>query len=93
MGFLNGSDKGIALNFLQASKKVQQSPWLWLIKCSGKMEKVKLTEPEKEARHVKSKVIIFFHIKEIVTKNSSWCTKQTIPHNTVTFYDDCMEIC
>jgi hypothetical protein len=27
------------------------------------------------------------------TKNSPWKTKQSIPHTTETFYDDCVKIC
>jgi hypothetical protein len=38
-------------------------------------------------------LIIFFDIKRIVTKNSSWQVKQPIPNTTVTFYGDCMKIC
>jgi hypothetical protein len=49
------------------------------------------------ARQVKSKVksrlIIFFDIKVIVHKNSSWQAKQPIPHITVTFYRDCVKMC
>jgi hypothetical protein len=29
----------------------------------------------------------------IITKNSSWQAKQSIPHTTVTFYGDCMKMC
>jgi hypothetical protein len=47
----------------------------------------------KKARQVKNKVksmlIIFFDIKGIVlTKNSFWQAKQSIPHTTMTFYSD-----
>jgi hypothetical protein len=53
---------------------------------------------EKKARQVKSKVkrmlINCFYIKGIVhKKNSSWQAKQSIPRTTVTFYDDCVEMC
>jgi hypothetical protein len=42
---------------------------------------------------VKSMLIIFFDIKGLFTKNSSWQTKQSFPHITVTFLDDCMRTC
>jgi hypothetical protein len=38
-------------------------------------------------------LIIYFVIKGIVYKNSSWQTKQSIPHTTVTFYGDCVKMC
>jgi hypothetical protein len=51
----------------------------------------------KMVRQVKSKVksmlIIFFGIKGLLTKNSSWQAKQSISHNTVTIYGDCMKMC
>jgi hypothetical protein len=31
--------------------------------------------------------------RELFSKNSSWQTKQPIPHTTVTFYGDCMKKC
>jgi hypothetical protein len=50
-----------------------------------------------KARQVKSKLksmlIIFFDIKGIVQKNSSWQAKQSIPHTTVMFYGDCVKMC
>jgi hypothetical protein len=59
------------------------------------MEKSKLTETEK-ARQVKSKaksmLNIFFHIKGIVHKESSWQAEQSILHTTVTFYGDGMKV-
>jgi hypothetical protein len=42
---------------------------------------------------VKSMLIIFFDIKGMLIKNSSWHAKQSIPHTTVTFYGDCVIIC
>jgi hypothetical protein len=51
----------------------------------------------KKAREVKSKVksilIIFFDIKGLVTKNSSWQAKQSFLHVTVTVHDDCLRTC
>jgi hypothetical protein len=29
----------------------------------------------------------------LFTKNSSWQTKQSIPHTAVTFYGDCIKMC
>jgi hypothetical protein len=61
------------------------------------IEKSKSPRPNKRSRQVKSKVksmfIIFFGIKGVVTNNSSWQAKQSIPHSTVMFYDDCVKMC
>jgi hypothetical protein len=50
----------------------------------------------KKAREVRSKVksmlIIFFGINGIVHKEFVM-VGQTVPHTTVTFYDDCMKMC
>jgi hypothetical protein len=42
---------------------------------------------------VKSMLIIFFNIKGLFTKNSSWQAKQSIQHTIVMFYGDCMKMC
>jgi hypothetical protein len=52
MRFHNGSDKGIATDFVQISEKVLRRPWQWLDKNSGKTAgvvhgKSRLTETEK----------------------------------------------
>jgi hypothetical protein len=58
--------------------------------------KVHTNRDRKKARQVKTKVksmyIIFFDIKGFFfTKNSTWQTKQSIPHTTVTLYGDCVK--
>jgi hypothetical protein len=57
--------------------------------------KSKLTDTEK-ARQAKSKaksmLIIFFDIKGLFKKNSSWQAKQAILHTTVMFYSDCKNV-
>jgi hypothetical protein len=57
--------------------------------------KVQTHQDRKKARQVKSKSmhIIFFDIKGIVQKNSSWKNKRSIIYTTATFYDDCMKMC
>jgi hypothetical protein len=57
------------------------------------MEKSKLTKiGEKETRQVKSMLIIFFHMKEIVYKEFI-LAGQSVPHTTVTFYGDSVRTC
>jgi hypothetical protein len=47
----------------------------------------------KRARQVKSKVKTVLKIFFDITANSSWLTKQSILHVTVTFYGDCVKMC
>jgi hypothetical protein len=51
----------------------------------------------KNARQVKSKSRTCWSFSwtpgGLFTKNSSWQAKQSIPHNTVTFYGDCVKMC
>jgi hypothetical protein len=76
------------VNFVQISEKVPRRPSIWLGKRPGNTGRPNSPRPGK-MRQVKSKVksilIIFFDIKEIVHKNPSWKAKQSIPHTTVTF--------
>jgi hypothetical protein len=59
--------------------------------------KSKLTEAEKARRakcKVKSMLIAFISISRgLFTKNSPWQAKHSIPHTTVTFHGDFVEMC
>jgi hypothetical protein len=60
------------------------------------MEKSKVAETEKGEpgkEQIKNMLIILFDIKGVVDKNSSWQAKQSSPHTTVKFYDDCVIMC
>jgi hypothetical protein len=55
------------------------------------------TKQQSSQWKMKSKVkrmsIIFLTWRGLLTKNSSWQAKHSIPHTTVTFYGDCMKVC
>jgi hypothetical protein len=45
-------------------------------------------------KEVKEKIkSMLIKLRRLFTKNSSWQAKQSISHNTVTFYGDCVKIC
>jgi hypothetical protein len=91
--------QGNSITFVQISEEVQRRPWKLLCRRSGKKAwavhgKSKLTETEKgETGEGQSQEHVhhIFDIKELLTKNSYWQAKQSIPHITATFYGDCVK--
>jgi hypothetical protein len=55
---------------------------------SGQSEKGD-TDEEQGQEHAHN---FLLHQKDI-TENSSWQSKQSVPHTAVTFYGDCLKIC
>jgi hypothetical protein len=48
--------------------------------------------PQKVQVKRKVKSFTFFTLRGLVTKNSAWQAKQSVPHTSVTFYCDCMKM-
>jgi hypothetical protein len=75
--------------------------WIYSYDPETKLQSSQLKSPNplrpKKVRQVKSKVmsklIIFFNIKGLFTKNLSWQAKQSILHTTVMFYSNCVKMC